>query len=126
MTTETVGKKAFELLSKPLEAISPIDIQKEAEKKLLKELEDIIAKHKNYADKYYIQMIFRKHRTIPNAMHVQTFVRKSEPVPYYDMSLWSYDNKKEELLYHWTIPDEETCQYLLVNEHELKGDEKAL
>lgn len=110
---ETVGKKAYELLSKSPERINVIDMQREMQKSFFDNMQDIVRKHKTYADRYYILVILRRERLIPNAIRQQFVVRKSRPEPFYDSTLYSYSNKTGDLTYCWSIPDQDTCEYLL-------------
>jgi hypothetical protein len=126
MSKKTVGQASYDLQQKTPERINAIDMQREMQKSVLKELEDIIAKHRHYAPSYYIVYLLRKERLIPNAIRQQFVVRQTRPKPDYDSSLFSYDNDSSTLKYHWTVPDEQTCQYLLLNKDHLRDDEKEL
>src|SRR5271157_2358740 len=126
MTTKTVGQASYELLQKPPEKINVIDMQREMQKSVASELQDIIEKHKNYSKQYYILLQYLRIRPMPNVIRQQFIVRKTRPSPNYDCSLFSYNNETGEFLFHWTVPDEDTCTYLLHNESNLKEDEKQL
>lgn len=125
MKTKTVGQASYELLQKPPEKINVIDLQREMQKSIAKEFQDIILKHKNYAKKYYILLQYLKVRPMPNVIRQQFIVRKTRPSPNYDCSLFSYNNDTGELDFHWTVPDEDTCTYLLHNKN-LRDEEKQL
>lgn len=122
----TVGKAAYELLRKAPEKINVIDMQREMQKSTAKELDDIISRHRHYEKRYYIYLMYQRDRIIPNLIRQKFIVRRTRPEPIYDTSLFSYDNESSELKYHWTIPDEETCQYLLANESSLSSEEREL
>jgi hypothetical protein len=123
---QTVGKIATDLLSQTSDPINIIDIQKEADKEFIKELENIITNHKHYDDVYYIQVILKKEPLLENVIRRYFVVRKSPPLPTYDTSLFSYDNQKEQLFFHWSIPDPTSCHYILTHEQFLPSEEQDL
>lgn len=124
--SKSAGQAAYDLLQKPPERINVIDMQREMQKSVLQQLQEIISSHKSYADNYFILYILRKERLIPNAIRQQFVVRRSRPKPDYDTSLFEYSNLSGNLVFHWSIPDEETCTYLLLNKDHLSEDEKDL
>lgn len=126
MTKQTVGQASYDLLRKPPEEVNAIDLQREMQKSVTGQLQEIIESHKTYADSYFIVYLLRKERLIPNAIRQQFVVRKTRPKPDYDCSLFEYSNLTGNLRFHWTIPDEETCTYLLLNKEHLSDDEKDL
>ena len=124
--SKSVGQVAYDLLNKSPEKINVIDMQREMQKTVLLELDDIIKKHGNYSPKYYIVYMLQRERTMPNAIRQRFIIRKTRPSPDYDCSLFSYDNKSSELVFHWSIPDEQTCEYMIHNKEELSEDQKNL
>jgi len=126
MEQKSLGQASYDLLRKPPETINVIDMQREMQKSVLTQLQEVIESHKSYADSYYILYLLRKHRLIPNAIHQQFVVRKTRPKPDYDTSLFEYSNLTGNLKFHWSIPDEDTCIYLLHNKDHLSDDEKEL
>lgn len=129
LSKPTLGQKALELLDKAEDHYA-CDIQSATEKDYLKTLDNIIEKHKDYADLYYIQVMTLQEnfhrRHLPNIYKFMFIVRKSRPEPAHDMTLYSYNNKENKLVYHWSIPDASTCDYLIENEKELPSSEKQL
>lgn len=121
-----VGKAAYSLLQKKPEKIGVVDMQREMQKSTLKEINEIIDTHKDYAPEYFIHVMYQKDRVIPNLIRQKFIVRRTRPSPYYDTSLFSFDNRTNDLKYHWTIPDQDTCEYMLINESSLSSDEKQL
>lgn len=126
MTTKTVGQASYELLQKPPEEIHAVDLQQEMQKSTIDQIQEIIEKHKSYAEEYYIVLMYRKERLIPNVIRQQFIVRKTRPIPDYDCSLFSFNNKTNELIYHWTIPDPDSCAYIMINSTNLSDDHKPL
>lgn len=123
---EKVGKAAYDLQVKKAEKIPVKDMQHEMGKSILKEIEDVIKNHKGYAKKYYILQMLIRERTMRNVIRSKLIVRKTRPRPDYDTSLFSYDNRTDELRYHWSIPDEGTCEYFMHSKSELKKEELQL
>lgn len=123
---KSVGKASYDLLTKKGESYDVVEMQREMQKSASVMLEDIIKKHKSYADEYYIEYMIQKDRLLPNVLRQRFFVRKTKPSADYDTSLFSYNNKSHEFLFHWCIPDEETCLYLLNHEGSLSTEEKEL
>lgn len=124
--SKSVGEASYELLQKPPEKINVIDMQREMQKTVQRMLDDIISRHKDYAKKYYIVYMLQRDRMMPTAIRQKFIVRRSRPLPDYDCTLFSYDNGSSELLWHWTIPDEETCEYFLHNKSAIPAEEKEL
>ena len=121
-----VGTEAYKRLAKPAETINVIDMQREMQKKLPKILDDIIANHKNYADEYYIVIEYQRFRLLPNVIRMYQWVRKTRPSPGYDLSLFSYNNKTNELKYYWTLPDMDTANTMVQNQEKIPKEEKQL
>ncbi len=121
-----VGEAAYDLQIKKAEKIPAKDMQHEMGKSILNEIEDIIKNHKDYAKKYYILQMLIRERTMRNVIRSKLIVRKTRPRPDYDTSLFSFDNRTDELRYHWSIPDEGTCEFFLHSKSELKKEELQL
>ncbi len=124
--SKSVGEASFDLLQKAPEKINVIDMQREMQKNVLKEIDDIISRHKDYAKKYYIVYMLQRERTMKNVLRQRFIVRRTRPRPDYDCSLFSYDNVSSELAFHWTIPDEDACQYIIHNKSTLSNEQKTL
>lgn len=127
MVAQTVGSASYELLQKPAEKINVIDMQREMDKTFWPEIKETIKKNSSIVGPYYIVIINRRERNMPNVIRRQ-FVSPlfERPFPRYDWSLFSYDNSTCDLNYYWTIPDEDTCSYLLLNESSVREEEKQL
>ena len=125
--SQTVGQASYALLQKRPEKINVIDMQKEMQKSFSREMAECIHKNKEIKGLYYILVIFRRERTMPNVIR-QQFVapRFTKPKPNYDTSLYSYNNKTQEFKYYWTIPDEDSCIYLMTHQNDLPKEEKRL
>lgn len=123
---QKVGQASYDLLRKPDQKINIHDMKKEMQKSVSSQIDDIIKNHINYSDEYYIVYMIQRERTMSNVIRQKFIVRKTRPFPDYDCSLFSYDNKKCELFFHWALPDEETCEYLMQNKSNIRAEEKEL
>ena len=120
----TVGKAAYDLLCKPPERILAGDMQKEMQKSTLKNIEEIVETHQDYADEYYIVVMLQKDRVIPNLIRQKFIVRKTRPAPDYDTTLYKVDNRSSSITFEWTIPDEARCEELFFRQASLSGEEE--
>ena len=124
---KTVGQASYELQQKPPEKISVIDMQREMQKSFASELSDTINKNRHLNSLYYIKVMFRKDRLMSNVIR-QQFIAPyfAKPLPDYDISLYSFDNRTQELKYYWTIPDPDSCAYMMLNSKDLPEEQKPL
>lgn len=126
----TLGEKALKLLSKECEPINILDLEQETEKEFFKEMEKIISTHKNFADRYYIQILMLQEnflrKYLPNIFTRKFIVRKSAPLPSFDTTLYAYDNRQDQLYFYWTIPSAETVYYLKSHLTELDTRDREL
>lgn len=127
MTFQTVGEASYILQQKSPEKINAIDMEREMNKTFWPNILETIEKNKHLTCLYYIIVELQRDRMMPNVIR-----RKFEaplfakPFPKYDCSLFSFDNNSGDLTYYWTIPDEDACTYLLLNESSLKEDQMQL
>lgn len=123
-----VGKAAYSIATQSPDPINVWDLQKEMGKRLAKDLEETVERHKDVVSPYFIKLILRKQRTLPtNHIHYQVVAPYfAKPFPEYDTTLFKMDNKNGELQYLWTIPDQETCEYMLANQKDLSAEEQQL
>lgn len=124
--TSNIGKAVYEGQKQKTYHVDAIDLQREMFKQLPKKLDEVIASHKDYADEYYIVIENQKFRLLQNAIRQFIVVRKSRPLPHYDMSLFKYNNKTQQLTYEWTIPDLETTELMYDNRASVPNSEKQL
>lgn len=121
----TVGQASLELSDKAKEKYDAVELQREMTKDYLNEIYKT-AKSVNWEDPFYICVQARKERLLENVVRNQFYARKTRPLPDFDLTCFSYDPKTEDLKYEWTIPDPDTCLWLLANEDELPEDHQQL
>lgn len=105
--TKTLGSQVLET-QKEHEKSLPIaayDLAHEGGKSYMRELNDIIIKHRNKIDEYYIQVLCNKEHWARNrATYFRFFARRTEPLMEDDMDLWYINNKREEVKLMWSLP----------------------
>jgi predicted transcriptional regulator len=126
---KTVGAHAVELMKKVDEKINPIDMQREMLKGYFDELVKCAKRHEDIFGKtepYYICVQTRAERLMVNVKRNMFYARKTRPRPEYDLALYYYDPKTEQLSFVWCIPDRETVDMLIENELVLPKDQRQL
>lgn len=132
MTTEvkeTVGQAALRLMEKGDQNQSVIDTQREMQKNYIDNLIQAAKDGENRYGKdkpFYICVQNRRERTMTNVIRSQFYTRQTRPSPAYDLSLYWYNPKDENLRFVWCIPDKETVNKLIENELSLPDDHKEL
>lgn len=110
---KTVGQCAVELMSMGDQNQGVIDTQREMTKGYVDELikcakSGTIA----YSEEkpFYICVQTRRERLLQNVIRNQFYHRITRPIPQYDLALYHYDPKEEQLSFVWCIPDKETVE----------------
>ena len=132
ISKKTVGQTSTELLSKTPDTLSPIDIQKAAELEIIRNLEwavkhelksvpctDICRENclsrKASDGDFYVSILTKKERKLENVLRNYFVVTKDCPTPFFDQSVWKYNYKLGDLVYLWTVPNQETALILKKN-----------
>lgn len=108
---KTVGAAAVELMNKGDQKQGVIDTQREMTKGYIDELIKCAQNGaRSYPDKkpFYICVQTRRERLLANVVRNQFYHRMTRPSPEYDLALYHYDPKEEQLRFVWCIPDKET------------------
>lgn len=108
---ETVGEASLRLLANPDTKQNVEDTRHEMMKGYFDTLVETAKdgeKAYGKSNHFYVCVFSRKDRLIPNLIRNQFFHRKTRPVPTYDLALYYYDPKDENLQFVWIIPDKET------------------
>jgi len=109
---------------------TPIEMGEKLRDLTGKKLEKVIQEHQNYGDEYYIQIVFQQEnlhkRYLPNVHHLQSIVTRSDPGMRPDRSCFKYDNRSQTLYHLWSLPDMESCAFIIENQNELSQEEKPL
>lgn len=122
---KTVGAASVELTNKTKEKYDAVELQREMQKDYV---DDLIkaAKSVDWDEPYYVCVQCRKERHMANVVRNQFYARKTRPIADYDLTLYSYDPKTGDLKFEWTVPDPDTCLYLLHNADTLPKDHQEL
>lgn len=116
MQRETVGKLSSDLLAKRTESQSVIDLQREMQQDYLKHLEEAIQSGKNRFDgDFYVVIITKKERLMQNVLRNYFATRESCPTPEWDQTVYWVERSSESLVYLWTLPAKDVCEYLKRN-----------
>lgn len=127
MQRETVGKLSSELLAKRTESQSVIDLQREMQQDYLKHLEEAIATgKKQFDDDFYVVIITKKERLMQNVLRNYFSVRKSCPTPDWDQTVYHVIRNSDELVYLWTLPAKDVCEYIKRNALYIVNEELEL
>lgn len=109
---KTVGAASLELQKKSNEKYDAYELQREMTKNYLDEVIKA-AKSVDWEEPYYVCVQCKKERLLKNVIRNYFYARKTRPLPDYDLTLFSYDPKTGDLKFEWTIPDPDTCLYLM-------------
>lgn len=116
---KTVGQASYEILSKKQDAQPVIDTQREMLKGYYDELiKAVYSGIEQYGSEkpFYICVHTRRERTMVNVIRNLFHPRQTRPSPTYDLALYWYDPKTEQLSFVWCIPDKQTVEDLIANE----------
>lgn len=112
---KTVGAAAVELMSQGDQRQSVIETQREMTKEYIEELIKCAqdgAKKYSHGNPFYICVQTRRERLLTNVIRSQFYHRQTRPSPEYDLALYHYDPKAEQLSFVWNIPDKETVEMM--------------
>lgn len=127
MKRETVGKISSDLIVKPPDTRSPVELEREMQKEYMKHLLECIDMHKKIFDKdFYIVVITKKERLMQNVLRNYFTARHSCPTPDYDQSVYRYDHLDQRIDYIWTIPSQDASHHLKNNALHVVPEERGL
>ncbi len=112
---KTVGECALELMSKGDQKQGVIDTQREMTKGYIDELVKCACSGSRAypgAKFFYICVQTRRERLLQNVVRNQFYHRMTRPAPAFDLALYYYDPKDEQLRFVWCIPDKETVEIM--------------
>lgn len=125
--TDTVGKKALELVEKADNKHSVVDQTHESlteyEQNVLETAEKGL---KQYNSDFFIVVLTKKEALFNNIYRNFFLHRKSCPTPEYDQTVYQYIYSADALKYLWTVPDRETVLMYRDNRKDVPEEEKQL
>lgn len=123
----TVGKVAYDVLSKTQAPVSPIDVEREAHKDYERNIFDCVSRGKrDYYNDFFVVVITKKERLMENVIRHYFFCRQSCPTPDYDQAVYRYSRKDDKIDFLWVIPSKDTCLYLKQHAAEVVPEEWSL
>lgn len=126
---KTVGAASLELMAQGDQRQSVIDTQREMQKGYVDQL-ILCAQSGERAygktDNFYICVQTRRERLLPNVIRNQFYHRLTRPSPAYDLALYHYNPKDEDLRFVWCIPDKETIQAMSMPGYEPPPEHEQL
>jgi hypothetical protein len=108
---KTVGQVSLDLMAKGDQRQGVVDTQREMTKGYIDSLIECakIGEKAHGKDKhFYICVQTRRERLLQNVIRNQFYSRQTRPTPQYDLALYHYEPKTEQLSFVWCIPDKET------------------
>lgn len=124
---ETVGTIARDFLMRESPTLSPIELEREAQKKYLDELLIAIERGKKiYGGDFYVEVNTKMEHLMTNVTRNYFVVRSTCPTPFFDQSVFKYDHKEETLTYLWTVPNRDACYHLKDNALLVAPEEQQL
>lgn len=124
---KTLGAAALELMARGDDRQGVIDTQREMQKGYVDQL-ILCAQNGEIAygktNNFYVCVQTRRERLLTNVIRNQFYHRITRPTPQYDLALYHYNPKDEDLRFVWCIPDKETVEamsevgYIPPREHE--------
>ena len=124
---ETVGKISSDLLQSESPTLSPIELEREAQKEYYNELLTAIQRGKKlYEGDFFIHVATKTEHLMKNVTRNYFIVRSTCPTPFYDQSVFKYNHKDEQLTYIWTVPTRDVCYHLQDNALLVAPEEQGL
>jgi len=124
---ETVGKVASDLLQKPAETRSPIEIMRECLTDYEKSVIECVERHKKeFVGDFYVIVLTKNEKLLPNVFRNYYFARLSCPTPNYDQTVYKYKRATDDLVFMWTLPSQEASHHLKNNALQVAPEEKEL
>lgn len=114
-TKKTIGQASVELAAKHDYKQGVIDTQREMMKTYVDDLIKCAKRgEKAYGkeDTFYVCVQTKRERLMHNVIRNLFYYRRTRPAPTYDLALYWYDPKSEDLRFVWNIPDKETVEMM--------------
>lgn len=124
-TQETAGKIYYDLKNKVQDKATVWDVVFTTQQDYMPELCALVEKEKVKTDKdLFVEVAIVHRKLFPDAPGRKMIPRHTCPTPWYDISVYHYDKKKEALFFLWHIPSYQECQYYIANPNLLTKEEQ--
>jgi hypothetical protein len=81
---------------------------------------------KLYKGDFYLTVLMKKERLLSNVVRQMFLPRQSCPTPEWDQTVFRFRRGSDDIEFLWTIPDKETCAYMITNKTVLPLEEMEL
>lgn len=132
ISKKTVGEISTDLLLKTSAPLSPIEIQRATENEFLANLQWAVNHELKETDctevckaacltrsastkDFYVSVLTKSEKKLANVLRNYFVVTHDCPTPFFDQSVWKYVYKRGDLVYLWTVPNQETALTLKQN-----------
>lgn len=108
---ETVGEAAVRLLKDPDPNQSVVETQQAMQKRYVDNVIEAAERGKREfgsEKEFYVCVQTRRERLLTNVIRNQYYPRRTRPTPQYDLALYHFDPKAEQIRFVWCIPDKDT------------------
>jgi hypothetical protein len=124
---KTVGQLSSDLILRPFDTRSPIELEREMHGEFEKNLLEAIERgKKRLYSPFYIVVLTKKERIMPNVLREYFIDRQSCPTPEYDQVVYCIHSDRDTVEFLWVIPSKDTCEYLHMNAAQVDEDERWL
>lgn len=108
--------------------INVLELAAQMKENFMPNVLDVVDKNYNkYPGDFYVVVAERTEKLFDKkAFRDQFFDTQDCPTPNYDQHVFRYNKQKGQLEHWWTIPDRDTCLYLLQHYKELPPEEHQL
>lgn len=127
---KTVGALAVDLLSihetRQIN-VNDLSIELNHHQKYLEELHLCANRHKDiFEGDFYVSVLTTIDKNIQNAIRSRFMATRSCPTPMYGQDVYRYEKFRNDFVFIWTIPDKNTCLYLLEHYKDVSQEEQWL
>lgn len=127
---KTFGKIYSDLQNKASEdkeQILAIELAAEMKKEFMPNLFEAVNRgYSRFEGDFWIDCENKREPLMPRAFRDYFQDKKECPMPRYDQSVFRYNREKGQIEYWWTIPDKQTCIYLLHYRNQIPPEEQQL
>jgi len=127
MKRQTVGKVASDLIIKATDSTSPIEQMRENLSEYEQNLRECVDSSKKIImGDFYVIVLTKQEHLMQNVFRNYFFPRMSCPSPDWDQTVYKYKRNDDHIVYMWTIPSRESCEYLKKNALYVDKSEREL
>lgn len=144
MKRETVGSSSIKAATSGQTCLDPREIQRATEKEYLDNLvwavnharkevdcssidgHDYCQQREAFKGNFYIAALLKKEKLLDNVLRNYFIPTIDCPTPYYDQTIYRYNDKKGDIEFLWVIPDKETCEIFIENRNIIVPSERGL